>query len=103
MKTIDFKHFRVWRDLGADTPVELDVRREVSNYLLSSLGGVEGMDLALAIFRAEEPLELDDERFERLRRTMARPMEQGGVAAFMYLSLLRNAGVEAEPEKMEAK
>lgn len=93
MKTIDFKHFKVWRDMGAEKPVELDARREVANYLLSSLGGVEGMDLSLRVYRSDGPLELEDAHFELIRGAMSRPLDRGGVIAAMYYSLLRNAGL----------
>ncbi len=91
MKRIDFSKFKLYYDLGADDRVRVvDWRKELGNYLLARLGGVEGVDLALRVYKSEGPVELSDEEFERMKALFARPLDEGGVVAAYYYSFLKN-------------
>lgn len=91
MKRIDFSKFRLYYDLGSASVKVVDWRKELGNYLLSRLGGVEGVDLALRVYRTDGPADLSDEEFERLKGLLGLPLEQGGVVAAYYYSFLKNA------------
>lgn len=91
MKRIDFSKFTLYYDLGDENSTQIvDWRKELGNYLLARLGGVEGVDLALRIYKSDGPLELSDDEFERLKTILGRPLEQGGAVAAYYFSFLKN-------------
>ena len=64
MKRIDFSKFKLYYDLGDDRLVRIvDWRKELGNYLLARLGGVEGVDLALRVYKSDGPVELSDDEY----------------------------------------
>lgn len=91
MITINFKEFKVYYDLSSDRTQIIDWRKELGNYLLARLGGVEGVDLAMRIYRSDASIELTDEEYETLKNLFAQKLEQGGVVAAYYYSFLKNA------------
>lgn len=90
MKQIDFGKFRLYCDLGSDHCQTIDWRKELGNYLLARMGGVEGMDLALRVYQSDGPVELSDAEFERIKMLMGAAPEEGGVRAAYYYSFLKN-------------
>ena len=91
MKRIDFSKFKLYYDLGDDRLVRIvDWRKELGNYLLARLGGVDGVDLALRVYKSDGPVELSDDEYEGLKTILGRPIEQGGVVAAYYYSFLKN-------------
>lgn len=95
MKTIDFKNFRLFYGLGAEQYQVIDWRTEFANYLLSRMGGIEGVDLALRIHRSDGPVEFSDEEFRAIKAVAGRKLEEGGIVSAYFYSLCNNAVAQA--------
>lgn len=90
MKEYNFKEFKVYYDLGSDRYTTVDWRKELGNYLLARLGGVEGVDLAMRVYKSDDPVSLSDEEVQTLKALFARKLEEGGLVAAYYYSFLRH-------------
>lgn len=67
MKTIDFKHFRVFTDITQKETVEADASFQFADMLYKKSDGIVAHDLALRIYRAEGPVKLRDEEQDALK------------------------------------
>lgn len=61
MKQIDFKNFRQYNDISHETTSTVDIRRAFADLLYKNVNGVAAHDLAFRIYRAEEPITLNEE------------------------------------------
>jgi len=61
MKTVNFKNFKMFKDITQEETVEVDARREIADSIYKNSAGIMAHDLALRIYRSEGAMELSDE------------------------------------------
>lgn len=61
MKSIDFKNFKQYNDISHETTTTVDIRRGFADLLYKNMNGIVAHDLALRIYRSEEPVTLNEE------------------------------------------
>lgn len=61
MKTIDFRHFKVYTDITQSEQTEIDAALEFADTLYKNANGVIAHDLALRIYREKGPVELSEQ------------------------------------------
>lgn len=67
MKSIDFKKFRMYKDIQQKEMVVIDVSINVSDLIYKNTNGVMGHDIALRIYRSKGPVSFNDEELQFLR------------------------------------
>lgn len=67
MKTIDFRHFKMFTDIAQENVIEQDLHKDFADLLYKNVNGIAAHDLALRIYRSEKPVELSDEEVGLLR------------------------------------
>ncbi len=93
--TIDFKNFKLFYGLDDTSFQIIDWRKDFANYLLSRMGGIEGVDLALRVHRSDGPVEFSDEEFGAIKAVAGRKLEEGGIVSAYFYSLCNNAVAQA--------
>lgn len=66
MKKIDFRHFKVFTDISQEHTVEQDFHKDVADTIYKNMNGIAAHDLALRIYRADGPVELNDDDLKLL-------------------------------------
>ena len=61
MKQIDFKNFKQYNDISHETTTTVDIRRAFADLMYKNMNGIVAHDLALRIYRSEEPISLNEE------------------------------------------
>ena len=61
MKTIDFRHFKMFTDISQKETIEQDVHVDFADVLYKNANGIQAHDIAMRIYRAEIHTELSDE------------------------------------------
>lgn len=61
MKQIDFKNFKQYNDISHETTTTVDIRRAFADLMYKNMNGIVAHDLALRIYRSEEPVTLNEE------------------------------------------
>lgn len=61
MKSIDFKNFKQYNDISHETTTTVDIRRGFADIMYKNMNGIVAHDLALRIYRSEEPVTLNEE------------------------------------------
>ena len=61
MKQIDFKNFKQYDDISHETTTTVDIRRAFADLMYKNMNGIVAHDLALRIYRSEEPISLNEE------------------------------------------
>lgn len=89
MKNIDFKNFRAYNDISHGTTTTVDIRRDFADLIYKNMNGIVAHDLALRIYRSEEPVTLNEEE-EKIIMQLA----EKGLPIFM--DSLRNNMSEIE-------
>jgi len=59
--TIDFKKFKLYTDISQADTVTVDVRRDFADMIYKNANGIVAHDLALRIYRADEPITITEE------------------------------------------
>jgi len=67
MKTIDFRHFKMFTDIAQENVIEQDLHKDFADLLYKNVNGIVAHDLALRIYRSEKPVELSDDEIALLR------------------------------------
>ena len=67
MPKIDFKHFKVFRDITQAATDEVDISLQFADTLYKKSNGIVAHDLALRIYRAEGPVEFKNEELSALK------------------------------------
>lgn len=67
MKSIDFRHFKVFTGIDKEKTEEHDVSRQIADTLYTRANGIVAHDLALRIYREDKPTQLNDEELSFLR------------------------------------
>lgn len=83
MKQIDFKNFRLYDDISQKKTTTIDIRHEFADLMYRNLNGIVAHDLALRIYRTEEPIQLNEEE----EKTVVCLAEKGRP---IFLDSLRN-------------
>lgn len=63
MKTVDFKHFKLYKSIDHSESVELDARKEFADTLYKNSNGIVAHDLAFRIYKSDDPVELTDDEY----------------------------------------
>jgi hypothetical protein len=63
MKKIDFKNFRMFKDIEQKDTVLVDARRDFADLIYRGMNGIVAHDLALRIYRSEGEVEMNAEEF----------------------------------------
>ena len=71
MKTIDFRHFKMFTDISQTGTTETDVSKEFADTIYKNANGIVAHDLALRIYRATEPVQVSDEELAFLKSFIA--------------------------------
>ena len=66
MRTVNFKQFRMFKDITQSETEEVDLRRDFSDLMYKNTNGVVSHDLALKIYRSEGDIELSDDEYRAL-------------------------------------
>ena len=61
MKQIDFKNFKQYNAISHETTTTVDIRRAFADLMYKNMNGIVAHDLALRIYRSEEPISLNEE------------------------------------------
>lgn len=61
MKQIDFKNFKQYNDISHEMTTTVDIRRAFADLMYKNMNGIVAHDLALRIYRSEEPVTLNEE------------------------------------------
>lgn len=67
MKSIDFKNFRMYKDIRQKETFVIDVSVNVSDLIYKNTNGIMGHDIALRIYRSDGPVAFNDEELQFLR------------------------------------
>lgn len=67
MPKIDFKHFRVFTDITQEKTQEVDISLQFSDMLYKKSNGIVAHDLALRIYKANEPVEFSQQELDALK------------------------------------
>ncbi|MCM1301912.1 MAG: hypothetical protein NC226_09340 [Bacteroides cellulosilyticus] len=78
MKQIDFKNFRQYDDISHETTTTVDIRRAFADLMYKNMNGVAAHDLAFRIYRAEDPITLNEEE-----ETIIMRLAENGLPIFM--------------------
>ena len=78
MKQIDFKNFKQYNDISHETTTTVDIRRAFADLMYKNMNGIVAHDLALRIYRSEEPITLNEEE-EKIVMQLA----ENGLPIFM--------------------
>ncbi|MCM1216505.1 MAG: hypothetical protein NC209_03835 [Alistipes sp.] len=78
MKQIDFKNFRQYDDISHETTTTVDIRRAFADLMYKNMNGVAAHDLAFRIYRAAEPITLNEEE-----ETIIMRLAENGLPIFM--------------------
>lgn len=78
MKSIDFKNFKQYNDISHETTTIVDIRRGFADIMYKNMNGIVAHDLALRIYRSEEPVTLNEEE-EKIVMQLA----ENGLPIFM--------------------
>lgn len=71
MKTIDFRHFKMFTNISQTDTQETDISMEFADTIYKNANGIVAHDLALRIYRATEPLALTEEELAFLKSFIA--------------------------------
>lgn len=63
MRSIDFKNFRMFKDIEQKDTVTLDARKDFADLIYRNINGIAAHDLALRIYRSEGDMELKEEEY----------------------------------------
>lgn len=59
--TIDFKNFKLFTDISQSDTVSVDVRRDFADMIYKNANGIVAHDLALRIYRSDEPIAITED------------------------------------------
>ena len=61
MKTLDFRHFKIFTDISQQRTVETDMATDFADALYKNANGIVAHDPALRIYREKGPVELTEQ------------------------------------------